>query len=203
MMLLSSQFSKFEVVQNLYALLDSKKTYVRYISHELRYSDTASLALIPCSRASVRIMFSCCCTPSTPRSPFATLWHRFASSRLHPFYHCLPYPPIYPSTHYRTPMNTACLGLGMLLAQATQRSTHPTHPVQPTPEELERLETLIDINASCTTAVEILNDLLTFEVSVRRETGRRYSTVLYTDAPYVMLRLILFDRWCAVLYRVL
>jgi hypothetical protein len=31
MMLLSSQFSKFEVVENLYALLDSKKSYVRYI----------------------------------------------------------------------------------------------------------------------------------------------------------------------------
>ena len=72
-------------------------------------------------------------------------------------------------------MNTACLGLGMLLAQATQRSTHPTHPVQPSPEELERLEILADINASCTTAVEILNDLLTFEVRVRRQTALAYS----------------------------
>ena len=36
MMLLSSQFAKFEVVEHLYALLDSKKSYVRYISHELR-----------------------------------------------------------------------------------------------------------------------------------------------------------------------
>jgi hypothetical protein len=31
MMLLSSQFAKYEVVENLYALLDSKKSYVRYI----------------------------------------------------------------------------------------------------------------------------------------------------------------------------
>lgn len=36
MMMLSYQFAKFEVVEHLYALLDSKKSYVRYISHELR-----------------------------------------------------------------------------------------------------------------------------------------------------------------------
>ena len=37
MMLLASQFSKYEIVENLYGMLDSKKSYVRYISHELRY----------------------------------------------------------------------------------------------------------------------------------------------------------------------
>ncbi len=32
-----------------------------------------------------------------------------------------------------------------------------------TPDENERFETLTDVNTACTTAVEILNDLLTFE----------------------------------------
>ena len=158
MRLLSSQFSKFEVVQNLYALLDSKKTYVRYISHELRYSGTS----LPCSLPLFSFPCSChvCCfalnipCPPSRRRAISSLLLPYLLVYLNNFH------PANPLTHCRTPMNTACLGLGMLLAQATQLSTRPT------PEELERLETLTDINASCTTAVEILNDLLTFEVRV-------------------------------------
>jgi signal transduction histidine kinase len=92
MMVFSSQFSKYEAVENLYALLDSKKSYVRYISHELR-----------------------------------------------------------------TPMNTACLGLNLLLAEVGHRLEHGTA------EERTRFETLTDINVACNTAVDILNDLLSFE----------------------------------------
>jgi signal transduction histidine kinase len=69
-----------------YALLDSKKTYVRYISHELR-----------------------------------------------------------------TPMNTACLGLKYLIDSLDQEVDKDIH------------ETLNDVNVACMTAVDILNDLLTFE----------------------------------------
>lgn len=94
MMLLASQFSKYEIVENLYAMLDSKKSYVRYISHELR-----------------------------------------------------------------TPMNTACLGLGLLLDEAGR----VMNTRSATPEEQERYEVLTDTNMACSTTVEILNDLLTFE----------------------------------------
>ena len=53
-------------------------------------------------------------------------------------------------------MNTACLGLGLLLTDVARLvSTHGS------PEEQKRFETLTDVNTSCTTAVEILNDLLT------------------------------------------
>jgi hypothetical protein len=46
MMLLASQFSKYEIVENLYGMLEGKKTYVRYISHELRTPmNTACLGL--------------------------------------------------------------------------------------------------------------------------------------------------------------
>ena len=91
MIVLSSQVNKHAIVAYLYALLESKKSYVRYISHELR-----------------------------------------------------------------TPLNTAVLGLEMMLREADGRPTGNA-------EDAERLETLSDINTSCMTAVDIQNDLLSFE----------------------------------------
>ena len=55
-------------------------------------------------------------------------------------------------------MNTACLGLGLLLTDVAHLVS-----TRGSPEEQERFETLTDVNTACTTAVEILNDLLTFE----------------------------------------
>ena len=92
MMVFSAQYAKYEAVEYLYKLLDSKKSYVRYISHELR-----------------------------------------------------------------TPMNTACLGLGMLLAEGGHILEDGTE------EERAQFETFSDINVACNTAVDILNDLLSFE----------------------------------------
>jgi signal transduction histidine kinase len=88
----SAQFAKYEAVDYLYALFDSKKSYARYISHELR-----------------------------------------------------------------APMNVACMGLNRLLSEVGHFLEASTE------EEREQIATLADINQACTTAVDILNDLLCFE----------------------------------------
>ena len=89
-----SQFSQYEISSTLLALLASKASYVRYISHELR-----------------------------------------------------------------TPMNTACMGLGMLLSEMERR--HSANGS--TAAETDRYETVSDINVACMAAVDTLNELLSFE----------------------------------------
>ena len=80
---------KFEAISTLYALIRSKKQYVRYISHELR-----------------------------------------------------------------TPLNSAFLGLKVVLDDLRDSSD---------PDDREMCETLTDVQKSCLTAVEILNDLMCFD----------------------------------------
>ena len=80
-----------EKENTLVALLDAKKSYVRYISHEMR-----------------------------------------------------------------TPLNAATLGLNMVVTQMKKKR-------RPTQAEQELVETLSDIRLACSTAVDILNDLLSFE----------------------------------------
>ena len=82
---------KVELTSALVGLLDAKKSYVRYISHEMR-----------------------------------------------------------------TPLNAATLGLNMVVTQM-KKNRHPTQAEQ------ELVETLSDIRLACSTAVDILNDLLSFE----------------------------------------
>ena len=82
---------KVEMLYALFALVDAKKSYVRYISHEMR-----------------------------------------------------------------TPLNAATLGLNMLLTQL-KKNKHPTST------DTELCESLGDIQLACSTAVDILNDLLSFE----------------------------------------
>ena len=82
---------KVEMLYALFALVDAKKSYVRYISHEMR-----------------------------------------------------------------TPLNAATLGLNMLVTQL-KKNKHPTTA------DMELSESLGDIQLACSTAVDILNDLLSFE----------------------------------------
>ena len=58
-------------------------------------------------------------------------------------------------------MNTAVLGLDMMLGEMERKLDAAQGTVGA--EEKERLETLSDISMACTTAVDILNDLLSFE----------------------------------------
>ena len=60
----------------------------------------------------------------------------------------------YISHELRTPLNTAFLGLKLLT-----RDLNPSN----SPEDLALYDTLCDINISCKTAVDILNDLLSYE----------------------------------------
>jgi signal transduction histidine kinase/CheY-like chemotaxis protein len=60
----------------------------------------------------------------------------------------------YISHEIRTPLNSAFLGLRMLLDDLKNSKE---------PKDAERLETLSDVNVSCVTAIDILNDLLCFE----------------------------------------
>ena len=62
----------------------------------------------------------------------------------------------YISHELRTPLNAATLGLNMVVTQL-KKNRHPT------PDEAEMCETLSDIRLACSTAVDILNDLLSFE----------------------------------------
>jgi signal transduction histidine kinase len=118
---------KHEAVSTMYALLESKKAYVRYISHELRYAS--------------------CCVPSNP----LTTYPSFSDTRLSLT------PPV--TCDCRTPMNTACLGLGMLIADlAAYVEDHPAAR-----QHDDWLETVTDVHMACTTTVDILNDLLGFE----------------------------------------
>ena len=82
---------KVEMLYALFALVDAKKSYVRYISHEMR-----------------------------------------------------------------TPLNAATLGLNMLLTQLKKKNN-------PSPADEELRESISDIQLACSTAVDILNDLLSFE----------------------------------------
>ena len=82
---------KVEMLYALFALVDAKKSYVRYISHEMR-----------------------------------------------------------------TPLNAATLGLNMLATQLKKKNN-------PTSADLELYESISDIQLACSTAVDILNDLLSFE----------------------------------------
>ena len=82
---------KVEMLYALFALVDAKKSYVRYISHEMR-----------------------------------------------------------------TPLNAATLGLNMLVTQLKKNKN-------PTSADMELSESLGDIQLACSTAVDILNDLLSFE----------------------------------------
>lgn len=61
----------------------------------------------------------------------------------------------YISHELRTPLNAAFLGI-KLLSDDFRRTVR-------TAEEAERLETLTDVSNSCSTAIEILNDLLCFD----------------------------------------
>ena len=89
--ILELRVRKVELTSALIGLLDAKKSYVRYISHEMR-----------------------------------------------------------------TPLNAATLGLNMVVTQM-KKNRHPTQADQ------ELVETLSDIRLACSTAVDILNDLLSFE----------------------------------------
>ena len=62
----------------------------------------------------------------------------------------------YISHELRTPLNAATLGLNMVVTQLKKKK-------RPTPDEAEMCETLSDIRLACSTAVDILNDLLSFE----------------------------------------
>ena len=62
----------------------------------------------------------------------------------------------YISHELRTPLNAATLGLNMVVTQLKKKR-------RKTPEEKEMCETLSDIRLACSTAVDILNDLLSFE----------------------------------------
>ena len=62
----------------------------------------------------------------------------------------------YISHELRTPLNAATLGLNMVVTQLKKNRN-------PTPAEAEMCETLCDIRLACSTAVDILNDLLSFE----------------------------------------
>ena len=62
----------------------------------------------------------------------------------------------YISHELRTPLNAATLGLNMVVTQLKKKR-------RPTPVEAEMCETLSDIRLACSTAVDILNDLLSFE----------------------------------------
>ncbi len=65
----------------------------------------------------------------------------------------------YISHELRTPMNTACLGLSMLIADiAAYVEDNPTAQ-----HHDDWLETVTDVHMACTTTVDILNDLLGFE----------------------------------------
>ena len=65
-------------------------------------------------------------------------------------FHFLPIPEL------RTPLNAATLGLNMVVTQMELNKS-------PTPADEEMCETLSDIRLACSTAVDILNDLLSFE----------------------------------------
>ncbi len=65
----------------------------------------------------------------------------------------------YISHELRTPMNTACLGLSMMLSDT---DTSEGWRDRGSPADVDKFETLSDIN-TCSTAVDILNDLLSFE----------------------------------------
>ena len=82
---------KVEMLYTLFALVDAKKSYVRYISHEMR-----------------------------------------------------------------TPLNAATLGLNMLVTQLKKKNN-------PTVADEELCDSIKDIQLACSTAVDILNDLLSFE----------------------------------------
>ena len=56
----------------------------------------------------------------------------------------------------RTPLNAATLGLNMLATQLKKKKN-------PSPADLELCESIGDIQLACSTAVDILNDLLSFE----------------------------------------
>ena len=89
--ILELRVRKVELTSALVGLLDAKKSYVRYISHEMR-----------------------------------------------------------------TPLNAATLGLNMVVTQMKKNK-------RPTQADQELVETLSDIRLACSTAVDILNDLLSFE----------------------------------------
>jgi two-component system, sensor histidine kinase len=60
----------------------------------------------------------------------------------------------YISHELRTPLNTAFLGLKLLSSDLKASKS---------PKDMERYDTLVDVNLSCTAAVDILNDLLCYE----------------------------------------
>ena len=62
----------------------------------------------------------------------------------------------YISHELRTPLNAATLGLNMVVTQMKKKRNL-------TSDEAEMCETLSDIRLACSTAVDILNDLLSFE----------------------------------------
>jgi len=99
---------KVEMMYALFALVDAKKSYVRYISHEMR-----------------------------------------------------------------TPLNAATLGINMLITQL-KKNKHPTSA------DMELSESLDDIQLACSTAVDILNDLLSFE---KLESGILFLNRQDTSAP--------------------
>ena len=70
----------------------------------------------------------------------------------------------------RTPLNAATLGLNMVVTQMEQSKN-------PTPADQEMCETLSDIRLACSTAVDILNDLLSFEKLERWTLPHKQKTV--------------------------
>ena len=88
--------------------------------------------------------------------------HRITTSLFPPpSYHEVSYPSPISSSHHtfaqmRTPLNAATLGLNMLATQLKKKKN-------PTPADLDLCESIGDIQLACSTAVDILNDLLSFE----------------------------------------
>ena len=135
----SSQLSKHAIVAYLHALLESKKSYVRYGVWGMGYG---------CISWTGNINLSYISPPSPSLHSFLTHNHLQPPTTTHR----------YISHELRTPLNTACLGLSLMLSEVGRLATGDDE------EDAERFETLTDINAACVAAVDILNDLLSFEV---------------------------------------
>jgi hypothetical protein len=83
---------KFEMVESLYALIEAKKTYVRYISHELR---TVRLAVFLLSRCNTKVttLFAAYLTSTNHHTATHPLCYPLTNPPFHLPIHLLNYPP--------------------------------------------------------------------------------------------------------------